>query len=175
MSRHFETSRTKLYCGMGVSGSPRALRDVIDIVRDLDLHALIVTTRILDDVLKSASDHVLLLPHVPAHRANPLADIALTHGGAGTVQTAIHAGTPLVGIPMQLEQAGNISLVARQSAGIMLSRPDLTRKRLGAAMARLVSEPDFKENMQRLKKLQDSIDGATVAANELMGFLQGRG
>jgi UDP:flavonoid glycosyltransferase YjiC (YdhE family) len=103
-----------------------------------------------------------------------MADIALTHGGAGTVQTAIHAGTPLVGVPMQLEQAGNISLVQRQCGGILLSRLELTRKKLGAALERLTTERGFRDNMLRLKSLQDSTDGPSVAARELLGFLDER-
>lgn len=104
----------------------------------------------------------------------PKADIALTHGGAGTVQTAIHAATPLLGIPMHLEQAGNISLVQRQGAGILLSPLDLTPKKLGAALERLTTEDGFRKNMRHLKTLQDRIDGASVAARELVGFLDGR-
>lgn len=173
VSKHFETARTKLYCAMGVSGSPEVLRDVIDIVSALELQALIVTTTILNEEAKSASERVLLMPHVPAHLVNPLADIALTHGGAGTVQTAIHSATPLVGVPMQLEQAGNISLVTRQRAGIMLSKMDLTRRQLGSALERLVSDPSFRQNMLRLKKLQERVDGATNAASEIVRFLEG--
>ena len=175
VAEHFNTSRTRLYCGMGVSGSPRVLRDVIDIVSDLDLQALIVTTTILDEAVKSVSDRVLLIPHVPAHRVNPLADIALTHGGAGTVQTAIHSATPLVGVPMHLEQAGNISLVTRQNAGVMLSKTELNRHKLVSALEQLVSKPHFRQSMLRLKALQDRVDGAAIAANELVSFLQGRG
>ena len=174
VARHFETERTKLYCGMGVSGSPRVLRTVIDLVRDLDLQALILTTTILEDAIERDGERVLLTPHVPAHLVNPMADIALTHGGAGTVQTAIHAATPLLGIPMHLEQAGNISLVQRRGAGILLSRLDLTRKKLGAALERLTTEDGFRKNMRHLKTLQDRIDGASGAARELVGFLGGR-
>jgi UDP:flavonoid glycosyltransferase YjiC (YdhE family) len=173
VSKHFDVPRTKLYCGMGVSGSPQVLNDVIDIVSDLDFQALIVTTTILAKETTRHADRVMLVPHVPAHLVNPLADIALTHGGAGTVQTAIHAATPLVGVPMHLEQAGNISLVARQGAGIMLSRPDLTRRKLGSALEKLVTDSSFSANMQRLRELQDNVDGARNAAREIIRFLAG--
>jgi UDP:flavonoid glycosyltransferase YjiC (YdhE family) len=173
VSKHFDVPRTKLYCGMGVSGSPQVLNDVIDIVSDLDFQALIVTTTILAEETTRHADRVMLVPHVPAHLVNPLADIALTHGGAGTVQTAIHAATPLVGVPMHLEQAGNISLVARQGAGIMLSRPDLTRRKLGSALEKLVTDSSFLANMQRLRELQDNVDGARNAAREIIRFLAG--
>jgi UDP:flavonoid glycosyltransferase YjiC (YdhE family) len=171
---HFDTPRTKLYCAMGVSGSPKVLRSIIDIVRELDLRTLIVTTTILDDNNSDSSDQVLFKSHVPAHLVNPMADIAITHGGAGTVQTAIHSGTPLVGIPMHQEQAGNISLVKRQGAGLMLWKQELTRKHLASALERLAANSQFRENMKRLKLEQDKIDGAAKAAQEIVNFLKNR-
>jgi len=167
---HFSTSQTKLYCAMGVSGSPTVLRSIIDIVRGLDLRALIVTTTILEDN-DSSTEQVLIRSHLPAHLVNPMADIAITHGGAGTVQTAIHSGTPLVGIPMHQEQAGNISLVKRQGAGTMLWKQELTRKNLASALEKLVTDSRFRENMNRLKLEQDQIDGAAKAAQEIVNFL----
>lgn len=171
--RHFDTSRTKLYCAMGVSGSPEVLQSVVEIVGDLDLQAVVLTTTILGDGDCSDSERVLTIPHAPAHLLNPLADIAITHGGAGTVQTAIHSGTPLVGIPAQMEQAGNISLVARQGAGLMLTRLDLNRRKLAAALKKLVEEQSHRDSMRRLKRIQDPIDGAAKAADEIVRFLSG--
>jgi UDP:flavonoid glycosyltransferase YjiC (YdhE family) len=170
VQEHFDTPKTKLYCAMGVSGSPKVLRSVIDIVSDLDLRTLIVTTTILNDN-GTSSGQVLFKSHVPAHLVNPMADIAITHGGAGTVQTAIHSGTPLVGIPMHQEQAGNISLVKIQGAGLMLWKQELTTKRLGSALEKLATDIHFQENMRRLKQEQDQINGAAKAAHEIVNFL----
>ncbi len=170
--RHLDTPRTKLYCAMGVSGSPEVLRSVVEIVSDLDLQAVVLTTTILDSAVK-ASERVLTVPHAPAHLVNPLADIAITHGGAGTVQTAIHSGTPLVGIPAQMEQACNISLVERQGAGVMLTRLDLSRRKLAAALEKLLRDRSCRDDMLRLKRLQDPIDGAARAAEEIVEFLGG--
>jgi len=172
LREHFDTSRKKLYCAMGVSGSPEVLRSVIDIVSELDLQVLVVTTTILGAEVRSASDRVMVVPHVPAHLVNPLADVAITHGGAGTVQTAIHAGTPLVGVPMHGEQAGNIALVQRQGAGIMLPKQALKRRQLVTALEKIVTNDSYRENMHRLKKLQDRVDGAANAAREMVRFLE---
>lgn len=168
---HFDTSRPKLYCAMGVSGSPRVLRDVIELVTNLEIQSVIVTTTILPEREGADAGRVLLTPHAPAHLVNPLADIAITHGGAGTVQTAIHAGTPLVGIPMHLEQTGNLSLVTRQGAGLMLSKWDLNQRSLGRALERLLADSSLRANMLRLKALQDRVDGAANAAREIVTFL----
>lgn len=168
---HFDTQRPKLYCAMGVSGSPRVLGEVIEIANNLEIQSVIATTTVLPGREGGDSERVLLTPHVPAHLVNPLADIAITHGGAGTVQTAIHSGTPLVGIPMHLEQTGNLSLVTRQGAGLMLSKWDLNRRSLGRALERLLSDASLRQNMQRLKDLQDRVDGPAIAAQEIVSFL----
>jgi UDP:flavonoid glycosyltransferase YjiC (YdhE family) len=170
---HFDTARPRLYCAMGVSGSSRVLREVIEIANNLAIQSVVATTTVLPERDGNDAGRVLLTPHVPAHLVNPLADIAITHGGAGTVQTAIHAGTPLVGIPMHLEQTGNISLVTRQGAGLMLSKWDLNRRSLGRALERLLADASLRENMLRLKALQDKVDGPAIAATEIVKFLGG--
>ena len=169
---HFDTQRPKLYCAMGVSGSPHVLGEVVEIADELEIQSVIATTTVLPGRDGNASGRVLLTPHVPAHLVNPLADIAITPGGAGTVQTAIHAGTPLVGIPMHLEQTGNLSLVTRQGAGLMLSKWDLNRRSLGRALERLLTDASLRENMLRLKALQDRVDGPALAAREIVDFLR---
>jgi UDP:flavonoid glycosyltransferase YjiC (YdhE family) len=168
---HFDTPHLKLYCAMGVSGSPRVLGEVIEIANNLEIQSVIATTTVLPGLGGSEAGRVLITPHVPAHLVNSLADIAITHGGAGTVQTAIHAGTPLVGIPMHLEQTGNLSLVTRQNAGLMLSKWDLNRRSLGRALERLLRDTGLRQNMLRLKAIQDQVDGPAVAAREIVRFL----
>lgn len=74
---------------------------------------------------------------------------------------------------MQMEQAGNISLVVRQGAGLMLSRLDLNRPKLSAALEKLVTDKSYRDNMLRLKQLQAPINGAAKAAREIVRFLNG--
>jgi UDP:flavonoid glycosyltransferase YjiC (YdhE family) len=81
----------------------------------------------------------------------------------------------LVGVPMHLEQTGNLSLVTRQGAGLMLSKWDLNRRSLGRALERLLSDGALRDNMLRLKALQDQVDGPTNAAREIVQFLAAAG
>ncbi len=76
---------------------------------------------------------------------------------------------------MHGEQAGNIALVQRRGAGIMLSRKAVSRRRLAVALERIVTHDAYRENMRRLKRLQDPIDGASNAAREMVRFVEGRG
>jgi UDP:flavonoid glycosyltransferase YjiC (YdhE family) len=73
---------------------------------------------------------------------------------------------------MHGEQAGNISLVERRGAGILLSRLDLSRRRLESSLEKLVTDISYRENMGRLKNLQDRVDGAANAAREMIRFME---
>ena len=72
---------------------------------------------------------------------------------------------------MHGEQAGNIALVQRQGAGIMLPKQSLRRRQLVTALDKIVTNDSYRENMHRLKKLQDRVDGAANAAREMVRFL----
>jgi UDP:flavonoid glycosyltransferase YjiC (YdhE family) len=72
---------------------------------------------------------------------------------------------------MHLEQTGNLSLVTRQGAGLMLSKWDLNHSSLDRALERLLTDSSLREAMLRLKALQDQVDGPTIAAKEIVNFL----
>ena len=59
----------------------------------------------------------------------------------------------------------------RRGAGLMLWRQDLSRKNLASALETLVTDSQFRSNMQQLKLEQDQIDGAARAAEEIVDFL----
>jgi len=77
----------------------------------------------------------------------------------------------LVSVPMHMEETGNLLLVTRQGAGLMLSQWDLNRRSLGRALERLLSDGALRDNMVRLKALQDQLDGSANAAREIVQFL----
>lgn len=72
---------------------------------------------------------------------------------------------------LPLEQTGNLSLVTRQGAGLLLSKWDINQRSLSRALERLLSDASLRENMLRLKALQDKVDGPANAAREIVSFL----
>lgn len=76
-------------------------------------------------------------------------------------------------VPMQMEQAGSVSLVVRQGAGVMLSMLDLNPPKLSSALEKIVACKSFRDNMRRLKRLQDPTNCAAIGAKETVRFLSG--
>jgi UDP:flavonoid glycosyltransferase YjiC (YdhE family) len=80
----------------------------------------------------------------------PKVSLVVTHGGSGTVLAALSVGVPLVIVPMQWDHAENAQRVARAGAGLCLAAHRCTPERLRAAVKRVLDEPSFRENAQRL-------------------------
>jgi len=103
----------------------------------------------------------------------PLVDLVIIHGGQGSVQTAIAAGVPLIGFPLQGEQSFNLAMIERHGAGLALPLRSLKRGELRTDIERVLNEPSFTTSMRRLKELQDRHDGAVNAATILQELAQG--
>lgn len=110
-------------------------------------------------------DNVLVTDWLPALEVNRLVDCAVIHGGAGTVQTAIHAGIPFVGIGMQPEQSINIESVVRWGAAIRLPRKRLTPAIVRSAVMELLSNDSFAKRAKELASERAEGAGAEQVAN----------
>ena len=74
---------------------------------------------------------------------------------------------------MHVEQAGNIALVTRQVAGLVLWKQNLTKRSLGGALEEIVTDFRYQQNMHRLRQIQNRYNGAESAAREMVKFLEG--
>jgi UDP:flavonoid glycosyltransferase YjiC (YdhE family) len=92
----------------------------------------------------------------------PQVDLAVTTGGQGSVQTAMASGTPLLGIPLHIEQDLNIALVERLGAA-RRARPGT----LTALATQMLDNPTHNEAAEQIQKLYAAVDGPTEAATTI--------
>ncbi|RYP60033.1 hypothetical protein DL771_010644 [Monosporascus sp. 5C6A] len=78
---------------------------------------------------------------IPALAANALVDVAAIHGGQGTVQTALAAGKPTVGVALQIEQQTNLGNVMDAGAGIRIQRQHWKAKNIRNAVRTVLDNP----------------------------------
>lgn len=91
--------------GEVVKGSIRA-------VRAANARVLAVST--VHELSVEPDDDVCVEPFLPSLSIMLRVDLAVTAGGQGSVQTAMSAGTPLLGVPLQPEQDVNRHLAEKQ-------------------------------------------------------------
>jgi UDP:flavonoid glycosyltransferase YjiC (YdhE family) len=169
----FKRPGLKIFCSLGSSGSKEVLKTVITILREhMEFNAVCATTSILDPKeFAPFSNNFFAARFMPAHLVNEMADIAVTHGGQGTIQTCAWAGTPVVGIGFQAEQQANIDGLKKSGMATRLPLYSVNRKTLLQAIEQM-RQPRQRENALKIRQIVRSHDGVAEAVrrmNELLG------
>ena len=92
-------------------------------------------------------------------------DIAIIHGGQGSVQTAINAGIPIVGIPLHIEQGLNVAMIERHGAGLLQIKHNINPLDIKEKVEQILADNSYKENMMKLSEYQKQVDGVSKAAD----------
>jgi len=169
-----ENDKPKVFCTLSSSGSEEMLKEVIKVFtygEGLNWNAVILSPHFsVEDAYKILGERegvYITDKFIPAQKVNALADIVICHGGQGTVQTAIHSGTPLVGVAAQQEQFINLSNVESRGAGIRIPRAKWNSENIQKSIFAILSDEKYKESMQELKNRIVATDGAKNASDAI--------
>lgn len=152
------------------SSTPELLRAVTARVRAAGPRVIVGAT--VHDFGPVGDADTVVAGILPSHLVMPRVDMAITMGGQGTVQTCMLSGTPVVGIPLHPEQELNVDLAARQGMALAIAPRHAATERMTQAVQRLLSEPGFRAQAQRVKGLYAGTDGAQEAARRIRQHLQ---
>lgn len=153
------------------STSAGFVREVVtDVVAAGDWKVLVAATvHDLVDLERLAPGRVVVEGVLPSHRVLPRVAAAVLTGGQGSVQAALSAGTPFVGVPLQAEQDLNVHLAARLGAAV--TRPvGSVRGNVGTDVARLLADPSFRTAAGRWAQRFAAVDGPALAADRIVAL-----
>lgn len=159
------TDKPKIYVAL-TSGASEVLDRVYEGIKDLDVKIIMLTT--LHKFKESSHDNLLVVDHLPSHKVMPMVDVAIIHGGQGSVQTAIDGATPLVGIPLHVEQGLNVTMVEKHGAGLLQLKHDIDPNEIKEKVQRILRDKSFKENIKRLSDYQKKVDGVARAVDIIL-------
>ncbi|MEU4423360.1 glycosyltransferase [Actinoplanes sp. NPDC024001] len=152
---------------VAISSSTAGLvRATVRALRPLGARVLVAGT--VHDLSDLADDRVLVGGVLPSHLVMPRVDLAVTSGGQGSVQTAMAAGVPLLGLPLQIEQQLNVSLVRRRGAGRWVRPRDAGGPRLTALAGELLTDGRYRQAAEEIRKVYADIDGPANAADAIL-------
>lgn len=178
-----ENKRLKIFCTLGSSGKKEYLFESIKALTQgigREWNAVILAPPSICPIKEAIecaehSPNVYITDSfVPAPLVNDLADVVISHGGQGTIQTAIASGTPIVGFAMQPEQQINLDNVVMEGAGIRIPIHKWNANNIQLAIKNVIKETSYKENIKILKKVLKSTDGKKNSALVIWKFILNR-
>ena len=104
----------------------------------------------------------------------PRTQLVVTTGGAGTVMAVLAAGVPLVIVPTDWDKPENAQRVVEAGAGLRLPLRHCQPERLRAAVERVLAEPAFRQNAERLAAVFRRVRGPQRAAELLEDLALGQ-
>jgi MGT family glycosyltransferase len=104
----------------------------------------------------------------------PHTSVVVTSGGPGSVLAALLEGVPLIVIPTEWDKPDIAQRVVDAGVGLTLAPQRCTPKNLRAAVERVLGDPSFRRNAERLGKILAKCGGPGRAA-ELLEELAGKG
>ncbi|MCP3804654.1 activator-dependent family glycosyltransferase [Allokutzneria sp. A3M-2-11 16] len=128
-----------------------SLGDLLEALGDLDAEVVATLDATQQALLPRVPDNTRLVDFVPMNALLPTCSVIINHGGAGTHSTAMLHGVPQV----MLTNLWDAPLKAQQQqdlgAGIAIHTDDVTARGVRDAVARVLTEPSFREGAQRLR------------------------
>lgn len=140
----------------------------LEALADAPVRLLITTGR--DDVSAvRIPPNATVAPFVPHHEVLPSAALVVTHGGHGTVMSALAAGLPVLCIPNALsDQPAIAGRLVDLGAGLALDGDTATAAEIRDAAATLLSDPSYASAARRLQGSVASSPGVSGAAEAVI-------
>lgn len=173
ISEHIKKPGKSILLTMGSSTTKNLFIKILKTLENTNYNVIAIYTNILSEEETSKlllDDNLLLKKFVPSiGKINEKVDLAIIHGGRGTVYTAAYSGKPIVGIPMHFEQQCNLNNLSRHGTGFILSKKYFTREKLVSALNKIFNNYNaYLKNSKILKKMLPEPNGDEKAAKAIL-------
>jgi UDP:flavonoid glycosyltransferase YjiC (YdhE family) len=140
--------RPMIYATLGSSGAAYAVPPVLEALGGMDVDVVFSTAARVTP--KNPPRNVRVVEMIPGDLAARKAAVVVCNGGASTGYQALAEGTPIVGIPSNVDQFLAATAMRDAGAGVLLRASTVTPSKVRAAVERVMREESFKQTAQRV-------------------------
>lgn len=161
--------RPLVYATFGSSGELAALPALLAGLAGMELRVLLATAERVK--LQGLPDNVQVASLLPGDRVAQRARFVITNGGSSTGYQALAAGTPVLGIPSNLDQYLAMTAIVAGGAGILLRSGTLRAEQVRAAAVRLLNSDAERERARHFSRAFAAFDCHARFASALRQLL----
>ncbi len=148
---------------------PKVLRAVAQGLADRRVQVIMTTGKHRDPAsidfgIKPLPPNIHVSQWVPLNPLLPRLSGMVTIGGPSTMMAALELGIPVVIVPFAWDHPETGWRVQESGAGVHLRPPECTPENMRRAVEKILKEPSFRENAQRLAETFRRCGGAPAAA-----------
>lgn len=162
-------SRPVVYVTVGSTGARELFGEVVRRFGNTDVLVVMTTAGRVD--VSGAPENIICVDYAPGRLVMERSDVVVCHGGNGTMNQAILAGCPVVGLPEHVDQALNLERARELGWARSLQRTRNLGERLELAVRTVISTPSYRASVRRLQEAAGRWDGPRMAAERLSAFV----
>ena len=160
-----DPAREKLLVSLGTVSRDRSLRFFEVLIEALQALPYQVVMVAPESLRAMAPEHFIIQPRIPQPALLPQMRAVICHAGHNTVCESLSFGLPLIVAPVRDDQPVIAQQVVDAGAGLYLRYGKVSVAAARAAVVRLLSEPGFRQQAQRLASSFQHLGGAGQVAD----------
>jgi UDP:flavonoid glycosyltransferase YjiC (YdhE family) len=142
--------RPVIYVTLGSSGQNDFLKMVLVALADLPVQVIASSSGYPRPLV--IPSNALMDDYLPGLEASARASLVICNGGSPTTQQALVAGTPVLGLPSNLDQYLNMKTIQRAGAGSVLRSGTATSKQIRGEVVRMLTSHDHASAAAKLSR-----------------------
>jgi UDP:flavonoid glycosyltransferase YjiC (YdhE family) len=142
-------ARPLVYVSMGSSGDSSVLDVIVSAVVASGCRAAVAAPGRL--WTHGLGDNVVVADMLPGREVAAMASLAICNGGSPGVHQALQQGTPVLGIPANLDQLLNMHFVVRSGAGLALRADQVSPATVARLLQQILSNSSFRQRAHRVQ------------------------
>ncbi|UOQ44955.1 glycosyl transferase [Halobacillus salinarum] len=162
-----------IYISMGTvfNDQPELYETCFDAFRNSEANVVMsVGKKINVEDFEDIPDNFFVHNYVPQLEVLEQADVFFTHGGMNSSSEGLYYGVPLVVLPVRGDQPIIAKRIEELEAGFKLDREKVTADQLKTSANRILNEPRYKENSEKVGESLQEAGGYMRAADEIISF-----
>lgn len=175
IKNHLKQPGQSILLTMGSSKIMKTLfLDILEILNKTNYKVIATYTSLLkEDELPKLNKNIFLTQFIPnISEISKMVDLAIIHGGRGTVYNAAYSGKPAIGIPLNGEQQFNLDNLVRHNISIRVSKTFFDEKKLINAIQKIFDDYEFYlGNSKTLAENLQKLDGGKKAARRIVEII----
>ncbi|WP_158890391.1 activator-dependent family glycosyltransferase [Amycolatopsis anabasis] len=149
--------RPRIALTLGITATQRlggyavSIQDILDALSDLDAEVVATLPDSERGKLARIPANARIVPFVPLHALIPTCSVVIHHAGFGSVNTTVSYGVPQLALPEHFDQPPLARRITAEGAGLTMHSSEATGAAVRDRVVRLLAEPSFRENAERLR------------------------
>ncbi|HAU86136.1 MAG TPA: glycosyl transferase [Lachnospiraceae bacterium] len=116
-------------------------------------------------------DNFIVKEFVPQWEVLQYASAAITHGGLSTTSDLVYYNVPFLTLPIGGDQPYMAKCFERLGATIILDKSNLTAELVRESVMKVINEPQYAENIQKIKESFKQAGGRKAAADAILDMI----